>query len=129
MPMPKRFIRRPAVASMLLIVVAALGACASTPAPVQQLAVAEAAVQHANTASTQADAPRALRVAVDKLAAANRALAAGDRDRARVLAEQADVDAQVAEIQAQARRSETAARETQDAARVLREEMDRKAPR
>ena len=85
MPMPKRFIRRPAVASMLLIVVAALGACASTPAPVQQLAVAEAAVQHANTASTQADAPMALRVAVDKLAAANRALAAGDRDRARVL--------------------------------------------
>jgi Domain of unknown function (DUF4398) len=106
-----------------------LGGCASPPAPVEQLAVAEAAVQRAGTASTAETAAMELRVATDKLAAARSALAGGDRDRARQLAEQAEVDAQVAEIHAQARRSRKAAQETQDAARVLREEMDRKAPR
>lgn len=112
-----------------LATLALLGACASPPAPVEQLAVAEAAVQRASTANTQEGAPTELRVATDKLVAARSALAAGDRDRARQLAEQAEVDAQVAEIHGKARRSAAAARETQDAARVLREEMDRKPPR
>lgn len=126
---PTRSGRQLLAATGLLAGMALLGACASPPAPVEQLAVAEAAVQRASTTSTQETAPMELRVAIDKLAAARSALVAGDRDRARQLAEQAEVDAQVAEIHAQARRSEAAARETQDAARVLREEMDRRPPR
>ena len=133
---PPGSLRRPLAATWLslasvttLITAAMLGGCASPPAPVEQLAVAEAAVQRASTASTTEMAAPELRVATDKLAAARSAMAAGDRDRARQLAEQAEVDAQVAEMHAQARRSLKAAQETQDAARVLREEMDRRPPR
>lgn len=109
--------------------VALLGACASTPPPVAQMAVAEAAVRRAGSASTTETAAAELRVATDKLAAARSALKAGEHDRARQLAEQAAIDAQVAELHAQAERSTRAAQETQDAARVLREEIARKTPR
>ena len=121
--------RQPLAAVGLIAAAAALAGCASPPAPVEQLAVAEAAVQRASTASTTEMAAPELRVATDKLAAARSAMADDDRDRARRLAEQAEVDALVAEMQAQARRSVKAAQETQDAARVLREEMDRRPPR
>lgn len=106
-----------------------LGACAGTPPPVAQMAVAEAAVGRAGSASTTETAAAELRVATGKLAAARSAMAAGEHDRARRLAEQAELDAQVAELHAQAERSTRAARETQDAARVLREEIARQTPR
>ena len=117
------------VLAVTLTALTTLTGCASPPAPVEQLAVAEAAVQRASTASTTEMAAPELRVATDKLDAARSAMADDDRDRARRLAEQAEVDALVAEMQAQARRSVKAAQETQDAARVLREEMDRRPPR
>jgi hypothetical protein len=106
-----------------------LTACASTPVPNEQMAVATAAVAQASSAGTGAMAPDALRVAVDKLAKARAALAAGDHDRARRLAEQAELDAQVAEMQAQSARASVAAKESEDAARVLREEINRKTGR
>ena len=56
-----------AAASSLAV---ALGGCASTPAPSEQMAVAEAAVQHANTSSTSESAAGELQVATDKLASA-----------------------------------------------------------
>lgn len=107
-----------------------LGGCASNaPMPTAQMAVAEAAVQQANSSSTAAGAPGELQVAIAKLASAREAVAAKDYDRATRLAEQAQVDAQVAELHAQATRSRKAAQESQDAARVLREEISRKTPR
>ena len=117
--------RRVVAAAPLLL----LWACAGTPPPLPQVAVAEAAVQRAGSASTRETAAAELRVASDKLAAARSALVGGDHDRARQLAEQATLDAQVAELHAQTVRSTRAARETQDAARALREEIARKAPR
>lgn len=107
----------------------ALAACAGSPPPTVQMAVAEAAVQRAGTTTTAETAGAELRVATDKLAAARSALSAGDHDRARRLAEQAELDAQVAQLHAQATRSTQAAQETQEAARVLREEIARKTPR
>ena len=108
----------------------ALGGCASRPPPPDaQMAVAEAAVQHANTSGTSDNAAAELQLAVSKLASARAAVAAKDYDRARQLAEQVEVDAQVAELHAQAARSRKAAQETQDAARVLREEINRKTVR
>ena len=129
--LPPAASRRPVAALWLALVSVGCGlaGCASPPAPVEQLAVAEAAVQRAATAGNQEWAAAELRVATDKLAAARSALAAGDRDLARRLAEQAEVDAQVADVQAQARRSLKAAQETRDAARVLREEINRKSTR
>lgn len=115
-----------AAASSLVV---ALGGCASTPAPSEQMAVAEAAVQHANTSSTSENAAGELQVATDKLAGARLAVTSKDYERARQLAEQAEVDAQVAELHAQSARSRKAALESQDAARALREEINRKTLR
>ena len=106
-----------------------LNACASAPVPLEQMAVAEAAVQRASTASTSEAAPAELRLASAKLADARSAVKAGDSERARRLAVEATVDAEAAEIHAQAMRSSKAARDSDDAARVLREELSRKAPK
>ncbi len=108
---------------------AVLSGCASTPEPTATMAVAEAAVRHADTTSTSENAPAELQLAKDKLASAHQALARKDFDRARQLAEQVEVDAQVAQLHAQANRSAKAAKESQDAARVLSEEINRKTVR
>jgi len=103
-----------------------LGACSSTPIPKEQMAVAEAAVQHASNANTRDNAAGPLQLAVSKLDAARAAMTSKDYVRARQLAEQAEVDAQVAELHAQSARSGKAAHESQDAERALREELNRK---
>lgn len=115
----------PVLASLFL----ALAGCASAPPPTTQMAVAEAAVLSANTASTSEGAPRELQIAVDKLAGARQAVARKDFERARQLADEAQVDAQLAELHAQSARSRKAAQESQDAARVLSEEINRKTVR
>ncbi len=115
----------PVLASLFL----ALAGCASAPPPTSQMAVAEAAVLSANTASTSESAPRELQIAVDKLAGARQAVARKDFERARQLADEAQVDAQLAEMHAQSARSRKAAQESQDAARVLSEEINRKTVR
>jgi hypothetical protein len=106
-----------------------LGACASTPVPKEQMAVAEASVQRASNANTSESAAGPLQIAVSKLDAARAALTAKNNKQARQLAEQVDVDAQVAELHAQSVRSGKAAKESQDAVRVLGEEINRKTTR
>ena len=119
-----------AASALLLPFFLAVGGCASAPPPPDaKMAVAEAAVQHANTSSTSENAAGELQIAVTKLAGARQAAVAKDYARATQLAEQAELDAQVAELHAQSARSRKAAQESQDAARVLREEISRKAPR
>ena len=108
---------------------AALSGCASTPAPTEQLAVAEAAVQRANTTATSESSAIELKVATNKLAAARQAMASKDYELARRLAEQAEVDADVAALRAQSARSRQAAQESKDASRVLSEEINRKSVR
>ena len=107
----------------------ALGGCASVPAPVEQMAVADAAVQRANTTSTNDNAAAELEVATAKLARARQAMTRKEHGLARRLAEQAQVDAQVAALRSQARHSSDAAHETQEATRVLAEEIDRTSVR
>jgi hypothetical protein len=113
-----------AVAALVLI-----GGCASTPVPVEQMAVSEAALTRASTDSTRASAGAELRAAELKMVAARAAAAAGDMTTARRLAEQSEVDAQLAEVHAQSVGLRKAAAESEDAARVLREEINRKAVR
>jgi hypothetical protein len=115
-----------AVTAALLL---ALGGCARPPMPTAQLAVAEAAVQRADTKSTQESAPAELATAVAKMAQARSAVTAGDAVLARRMADEATVDAQLAEQHAAAARAALAARESENAARVLREEINRKTVR
>lgn len=117
---------RTTAASLALALPLLLNACASAPVPVELMAVAEAAVQRASTASTGESAPAELRLANAKLAEARSAIKAGDTERGRRLAVEATVDAEAAEMRAQAERSSKAARDSEDAARVLREELSRK---
>lgn len=126
---PLSTVRHPSSWALVAGVCLLLGACAAPPMAPMQLAVAEAAVQRANTAGTAADAPAELRVAVDKLAAARAAVAAGDPARARTLAEQVALDARVAELHAETMRSRRAAEESQAAGRALSEEIQRKTGR
>jgi hypothetical protein len=120
---------RATVRPLIWLAVLAVAGCASMPVPSEQMAVAAAAVQRANTSGTGANAPGELQVALGKLASAQEAVARKDYARARQLAEQAEVDARVAELHAQSTRSVAAAQESQDAARALREEINRKTVR
>jgi hypothetical protein len=104
---------------------ALLGACASTPPPMEQLAVGKAAVEKASGPAA-AEAPVELAAARDKINRANVAYANKDYTLARQLAEQAEADASLAEAQARAVRSSTALTEVRESIRQLREEMARK---
>jgi hypothetical protein len=112
-----------ALTASLLVVVSG---CANAPAPKEQMAVAEAAVQRATTTSTNETAAGELQLAADKLASARAAMTREEYVLAKQLAEQTQVDAQVAELRAQTARSRKAAVETENAAGALSDEMNRK---
>ena len=109
-----------------LLAVAMLAACASTPPPKAEMAVAEAAVVNATNAGALQWAPAELRTAQDKLARARAAMAAQDHSRAMTLAMEVSADAQLAATVARASKAQRAAEEVQEGNRVLREEMNRK---
>ncbi len=102
-----------------------LAACASTPPPMEELAVGRAAVERANGPAA-VEAPAELAMARDKISRANAAYADKNYVRARQLAEQATADATLAEAQARSVRSQKALTEVREGIRQLREEMDRK---
>jgi len=105
---------------------AMLSACASTPPPKAELAVAEASVVNASNAGALQWAPAEMRTAQDKLVRAQSAMAAKEHSQALTLAHEADADAQLAAATARAAKSKRAADEVQEANRVLREELSRK---
>jgi ABC-type uncharacterized transport system auxiliary subunit len=118
---------RVAAALIAATAVLLLGACASTPAPTDQMAVSEAAVAQATGAGGAEFAPLELGLARDKLHRAQVAMIAKEYPEARRLAQQAQVDAQLAVTKSRAGKAGRAATELQEGSRVLREELDRKA--
>lgn len=111
--------------ALTTILIALLAACAGTPPPTAQMAVAKAAVERADTAAV-ADAPVEMAAARNKLALANAAFANKDFELARRLAEEAEADAALAESQARSARSARALAEVREGIRQLRDEMSRK---
>ena len=109
-----------------VLALAVLAACASTPPPKSELAVAEAAVANASSAGALQWAPAELRSAQDKLARAQTAMAAKEHAQALTLAMEASADAQLATATSRAAKAQRAADESQEGNRVLREEMARK---
>ena len=118
------FIRNLGVISIAGVVMAG---CASTPAPTQQIAVANTAITSANSDGGNEFAPTQLKSAIDKLAAAQRAMGEKDYALAKQLAEQAQVDAQLASAIATSAKAKKAADVLQDSSRVLRQEINRQA--
>jgi hypothetical protein len=113
---------------IVVTVVAAIfiAGCASTPAPIEQMAISRAAVSNASSAGGDEFAPLQLKSAVEKMDGAERAMAEKDYMRARQLAEQAQVDAQLAEATARSAKAQKAADAVQEDIRVLRQEINRK---
>lgn len=101
--------------------------CASTPAPLEQMAVSRAAVSSASSTGGNEFAPLQLKSAMEKMDAADRAMAKKDYVHARQLAEQAQVDAQLAGAMARSAKAQKAADALQESSRVLRQEIDRKS--
>lgn len=118
------FIRNLSVISIAVVVMAG---CASTPAPTQQIALANTAITSANSDGGNEFAPTQLKSAIDKLAAAQRAMGEKDYALAKQLAEQAQVDAQLASAIATSTKAKKAADALQDSSRVLRQEINRQA--
>lgn len=109
-----------------IIVATVLSACASIPAPIEQVAVSNEAVKNANRAGTNEYAPVQTKSAMEKMTSANRAMQAEKYVLARQLAEQAQVDAQLALEMTRAAKAQKAADALQEDNSVLRQEIDRK---
>ena len=122
-PAPGR-VRRFATPALLAAALL-LGACAGMPAPVAQMAVSEAAIEHASAAGAGELATVEMASARDHMQRARAALADKDHARALSLAQAAEVDARLAEATAGASRARRAAGEASEGTRVLGEELKR----
>ena len=116
------------LAAATLTAAVALTGCASTPPPTSQLAIAQQAVNSADTARSAEFAPVELRSAREKLLQAEQANLQEEYDRARYLAEQAEWDARVAERKAQAEKARRNLETAEQGTRELREESLRRVP-
>jgi hypothetical protein len=100
-------------------------ACASTPMPVEKLAVAKTAVERAEQAQAAQFAQVELNTARNKLAAAQAAADKQDAEVAARMADQAEVDAQLAEFTARAKQQEELVKQMEAGLRDLRDEAQR----
>ena len=97
-------------------------ACASSPMPVDKLAVAKSSVERAEQAQAAQFAQVELSTARNKLAAAQAAADKHDAEVAARLADQADVDAQLAEHTARAKQQQQLVDQMDASLRDLRNE-------
>ena len=104
-----------------------MAGCASTPAPLEQMAISRAAVSNASNTENNELAPLQLKSAKEKMEAAEHAMVAKDYVLARQLAEEAQVDAQLAGAMARSAKAKRAADALQEDSSVLRQEIDRKS--
>jgi len=102
-----------------------LSGCASTPPPTEEVALAESAINQAESSEAQKHAPRELHSAKQKLDAAQTAMLEGDHDHARRMAEQAEIDARLAERKAQSVRTQQSIDKVQTGIREIRGELDK----
>lgn len=105
-----------------------VGGCvtvATTPAPTERLAVADAAISDAISADASRYDPTDLTIAQRKLARAHDEVAQGNYDDARALAEEAAVDARLAATTARATKAADANAAVQSSIRALGAEIAR----
>jgi len=101
-------------------------ACASSPMPVEKLAVAKSSIERAEQAQAAQFAQVELNAARNKYTAAQAAADKKDAQVAARLADQADVDAQLAESTARAKQQEQLVSEMDASLRDLRNEAIRR---
>jgi len=101
-------------------------ACASTPMPIEKLAVAKSSLERAEQAQAAQFAQVELNSARNKYAAAQAAAEKKEAGVAARLADQADIDAQLAESTARAKQQEQLVTEMEASMRDLRNETLRR---
>lgn len=105
-----------------------LAACASTPVPKEEMALAKSAVERVGASPrVTSAAPVEIQSARDKLQRANRALEQGNNTEARRLAEQARADARLAEARTSEARSNESLKEVQQGIDALESELGRRS--
>lgn len=100
-----------------------LSACASDPAPTEQLRLSEQALNQAKALSISTEQSPSLRLAEEKLALAQAAMQDQDYKQARVLAEQAELDARLAEAEHLTEKSHQQLVELSNAINRLRKQL------
>lgn len=100
-----------------------LSACASDPAPTEQLRLTEQALSQAQALGVTTQQSPALRQAEEKLALAQAALQDEDYKQARVYAEQAELDARLAEAEHLTAKSQQQLAELSNSINRLRKQL------
>lgn len=100
-----------------------LGACASDPAPEEQLRLTEQALSQANAVGVSSEHSTSLRLAQEKLALAQVAMQDEDYKQARVYAEQAELDARLAEAEHLTQKSQQQLTELNNVINRLRKQL------
>jgi len=100
-----------------------LSACASDPAPNEQLRLTEQALSQAKALGISAEQSASLRLAEEKLALAQAAMQDEDYKQARVHAEQAELDARLAEAEHLTEKSQQQLAELTNAINRLRKQL------
>ncbi|MDF3194769.1 MAG: hypothetical protein CVV09_15320 [Gammaproteobacteria bacterium HGW-Gammaproteobacteria-13] len=100
-----------------------LSACASDPAPNEQLRLTEQALSQAKALGISAEQSASLRLAEEKLALAQTAMQDEDYKQARVYAEQAELDARLAEAEHLTEKSQQQLAELSNAINRLRKQL------
>lgn len=105
------------------LILAFLGACASTAPPIDQLARSQAAINQAEQVGARDYAPLEIREAIKKLEQARELVDKKQYERATRLADQAEVDAELAEAKTLSGKAQKAVRELRESIKILREEI------
>lgn len=113
------------IAFALMTTTFCLAAEAANHVSEDKIAVAKAAIEHAEQAGAPEAAPVEMAAARDKIARAEKANAQRDFKPAAAWADQANIDAQVAEATASQARSSKAAVEFDSSLQTLRQESNR----
>ncbi|MCA6216707.1 DUF4398 domain-containing protein [Ideonella sp. B7] len=118
----------PRAAGLMVISSLLMASCAQIPAPTADMAVSEAALNHAMGAGAMVGAPTEMTMASDKMAQARAAMRSGHHEPALQLAQEARADARLAEAKTEADKAEKAVSVLGEGSRALRDEMNRKTP-
>jgi hypothetical protein len=116
----RRWLGFPVLGAILVV-----SGCSAKQPPVAAMSRAEMAVHQAEESPVPNEAPAELRVAREKLLAAQKAMDDDDYEEARRLAEQATVDAQLAQAKASSAETQQQAAELRKTIDALREEAVR----
>lgn len=119
---PNQIMRSIGVASAII-----LTGCANIPAPKEQMIVSKTAISDAINAGGSEFAARQLKIAQEKMNAAERAMADQDYLLAWQLAEQVQVDARLAALSALAAKAQKTADKLQEDNHALQQEIERNA--